>query len=98
MPLISIWCAMCPDNLEATSITFFTGLMNFSYNISNYFGASILYTLSINKEDFDKVWIPYTIQNVYLLIMTIAIVFVRFPAIAEKQQEKDLELGVNEVD
>jgi len=48
MPLIAIWCHVCPDNLEATSITLFTGLMNLSGNASNYFGSFILYILDVN--------------------------------------------------
>jgi len=26
--MITLWCDVCPDNLEATSITLFTGLYN----------------------------------------------------------------------
>lgn len=30
MPVIGIWIAISPKNLEATSITLFTGILNFS--------------------------------------------------------------------
>lgn len=79
MPIIAIWCTISPDNLEATSITLFTGMINFSFNLSNYFGSAILWFLQIDEKQFDDLWIPMTIQNIYLLIMTIAIVFVDFP-------------------
>lgn len=41
MPLITLWCSICPDNLEATSITLFTGLINLSTSLSSYFGILI---------------------------------------------------------
>lgn len=49
MPLLAIWCSFIPQNLEATSITLFTGLLNISGNISNYIGALISYIFNINK-------------------------------------------------
>lgn len=51
MPLIAIWCAICPNNLEATSITLFTGLLNLSYNLSNYFGSLILVILQVSEKN-----------------------------------------------
>ncbi len=47
LPILTIWCAICPDNLEATSITLFTGLINFSYNMSNYTGSFVLWYLDV---------------------------------------------------
>ena len=41
MPVLSIWCDFCPDNLEASSIALFTGLINLSGTCSNYFGSGI---------------------------------------------------------
>lgn len=79
MPILAIWCAICPDDLEATSITLFTGLLNLSYNLSNYFGSFLIWCLDISKNNFDKIWIPLVIQNSYLLIMIFAIVFIEFP-------------------
>lgn len=45
LPIIAIWCSISPDNLEATSITLFTGLMNLTFVTSNYFGGTILWFL-----------------------------------------------------
>ncbi len=50
MPIMNIWCAICPSNLEATSITLFTGLCNFTYNFSNYFGAFIIWAMNIGAN------------------------------------------------
>ena len=57
MPILTIWCALCPDNLEATSITLFSGLINFSSNLSNYFGSFFIWLLGMNDKDFDRLWI-----------------------------------------
>lgn len=41
MPILSIWCEFCPDNLEASSIALFTGMINLSSTLSSYFGSFI---------------------------------------------------------
>lgn len=41
MPILTIWCDICPDNLEGSAITLFTGLINISNNMSSYLGAFI---------------------------------------------------------
>ena len=57
MPILTIWCAMCPNKLEATSITLFTGMMNLSDNLSNYIGSLIMWILNISDKNYDKYWI-----------------------------------------
>ena len=57
MPLLTIWCSFIPPNLEATSITLFTGLLNFSGNLSNYFGAFLSFILNVTKEHLEKLYI-----------------------------------------
>ena len=79
MPLIAMWCSICPKNLEATSITLFTGLINLSSNISNYFGSLILLLLEVSKDNLDDLWLPLLIQNIYLLILAFSIIFIEFP-------------------
>lgn len=46
-PLLAIVCYVCPKNVEATTITFFTAMINFSSNISGYFGSFVMYLLNI---------------------------------------------------
>ena len=79
MPILAIWCSVCPKNLEATSITLFTGLMNFSGNLSNYIGAFLIWVLKFNKERYEELWIPLVIQNSYLLVAMIGVMCVTFP-------------------
>lgn len=79
LPLLTIWCSICPENLEATSITLFTGLMNLADSLSSYFGSLISIILNVSKENLDDIWKPLLVQNFYLLVMSIFIIFVEFP-------------------
>lgn len=99
MPVLAIWCAICPKNLEATSITLFTGLNNLSANISSYFGVLIMFITKINKESLNRLWVLIVIQNIYLLVAITAIVFVKFPNPQEIDQEemKESDLGKSKI-
>lgn len=61
MPLLQIWCSISPPNLEATSITLFTGLLNLSGNLSNYLGSAIIYITDVKYETLDRISIPLII-------------------------------------
>jgi hypothetical protein len=58
MPLLAIWCAICPKNLEATSITLFTGLINFASSISCYLGSFVSIALNVSKNNLNEIWKP----------------------------------------
>ncbi len=79
MPIIAIWCAICPPDLEATSITLFTGLMNLAYNCSTYLGAGITYAFGIRQKHFEDFWLLPVIQNWYLILVIIALFVIGFP-------------------
>lgn len=61
MPLLAIWCAICPKNLEATSITLFTGLINLAGSFSCYFGSLIQVIIGVNEKNLEEIWIPLII-------------------------------------
>ena len=44
---------MSPNKLEATSITFFTGIMNLSNNLSNYFGSFVMWIMAIDYKNYE---------------------------------------------
>jgi hypothetical protein len=79
MPILAIWCALCPKNLEGTSITLFTGLLNLSNNSSLYFGSFLMWLINITETDYHRMWQPVLIQQAYLLIMIVGILFIEFP-------------------
>lgn len=41
MPVIGIWVAICPKNLEATSITLLTGIMNLANLLGSFLGTFV---------------------------------------------------------
>lgn len=57
MPILSIWCDFCPDNLEASSIALFTGLINLSGTFSSYLGSIIQLIFGIDSTCYDRIWI-----------------------------------------
>lgn len=79
MPILAIWCSICPANLEATSITLFTGLINFSSNLSNYFGSFLIWVMGIHTNNYDDIWKPIVVQHLYLLVMMLGLLFIEFP-------------------
>lgn len=54
MPLLTIWCNFIPENLEATSITLFTGFMNLTMNFSSYLGALLAYLLNVHNKSMEN--------------------------------------------
>lgn len=92
LPLMAIWAKLSPENLEATSITLFTGMINLSNNISNYFGSFLLWLTDINQSNIELIYIPIIIQNAYLLIMIFFILLLDFPTRESlSQEDKQLE-------
>lgn len=79
MPIIAIWCAICPRGLEATSITLLTAFINFSSNLGVYLGALIMIIMRIKDGQYGELWILLLIQNLYLIVMIIMVAFVEFP-------------------
>lgn len=79
MPIIAIWCSICPSNLEATSITLLTAFINMSGNCGVYFGGIIMIISKIEDDRFDKLWVLLLIQNLYLIVAIVVVLFVRFP-------------------
>ncbi len=79
LPLMSVWYKLCPDNLEATSISVFTGLINFSNNVSNYMGSLVLWFTDVSQKNIEQIYIPIIIQNVYLMSVITMVLFIEFP-------------------
>lgn len=93
MPIIAIWCAVTPPDLEATSITLLTGLMNLAYNCSIYIGAAITYGFGIRQKHFEDFWLLVVIQNWYLIIVIIALFVIGFPDPTEKVEDSQTSKG-----
>ena len=95
MPILAIWCAFCPKNLEATSITLFTALISLSYNFGTYFGILLAYALDVNEFHLDNFWLLMVIQNLFLIIVLGFISLNGFPDPSESIEEKNINANLN---
>lgn len=57
MPVLAIWTYNCPKNLEATSITVFTGFYHICQVFSGLFGAFLIWIWHVEKTDYTRLWI-----------------------------------------
>ena len=54
-------------------------MINFSSNISGYFGSLLMYLLNIKQGHLENLWIGILISNIYLTITIIILFFIDFP-------------------
>ena len=92
MPILAIWCGICPKNLEATSITLFTGILNFSWAMASYFSSLLIVIVGFKSGHYENMWHLLVIQNSYLLLTAIAIMFAEFPDSKKIREEAQLEM------
>ena len=81
MPVLAIWTYNCPENLEATSVTVFTGFYHICQVFSGLFGAMLIWIFDVEKGDYSKLWALILMQNVYLFIVILLLIFVKFPSV-----------------
>ena len=93
MPVLAIWCSFCPKNLEATSITLFTGLMNLATGIGNYSGAFLTWAVGVNRNNIERVWLPITLQWAYYGLAALAVSLVKFPDPRDSKTAKANSVG-----
>jgi hypothetical protein len=79
MPVVAIWCSICPRNLEALSITIITGIFNMSGILGEYIGGFLIWLINFDKKDYSQLWIPLTIENGYILFILCFLICVKFP-------------------
>lgn len=80
MPIVTVWISIMPKELEATSITLITGLINFSSNISAYFGAYLMVIMGIGEKSYNELWKLLVVQSAYYLFVLIFLFRVKFPS------------------
>ena len=92
MPIITVWISIMPKQLEATSITLITGLINFSANFSAYFGAYLMVLLGIEDKNYNELWKLLVIQSVYYFIILLFLFRTSFPTVQNDKRENDEEI------
>ena len=79
MPVLSVWCALAPKNLEGTSVTMITGINNLAAQFSGYLGSFMLWLFKFKEGDFSKTWLLVTIENFYGLFLLFFVCMFDFP-------------------
>lgn len=79
MPILAIWCQICPKNLEAVSVTLITGIFNFALLLGENFGALLIWLFQFERQDYSNIWVPVLIDNAYLLIILMVLCIAPFP-------------------
>lgn len=97
MPILAIWCAFCPTNMEATAITLFTALISLSYNFGTYFGIVLAFALNVYEKNLDNFGLLLVIQNGFLIIVLVLIYIIGFPDPSEKIDEPVVLKNENEI-
>lgn len=79
MPVLSVWCAMAPKNLEATSVTMITGINNIAGISSGFIGSFMLWLFNYEKGDYSNTWVLVSIDNFYALFLLFFVCCFEFP-------------------
>ena len=79
MPVITIWIGLIPKNLEATAITFITGLTNLSKGLSDYSGAFVMWLMNVGEHNYNALWQLILVKLLYMLFILVGLLFIKFP-------------------
>lgn len=93
LPLYTIWSKSFPNNMEATSLTILSCLVNFASSGGAYVGVLFERFLKLNKKDFSGLWKAAAIQSVYVLILLVVSLIVLSPKCNEPAEPLDIEIG-----
>jgi Na+/melibiose symporter-like transporter len=95
LPVITVWCGVCPNGLEATSISFLTGISNFCVGISGFHGSFAAWALGITDNNSHSLWKPVFYQSVFLMVVTAGFWAVRFPKPTNPINEGSSEISID---
>ncbi|DAZ96237.1 TPA: hypothetical protein N0F65_012599 [Lagenidium giganteum] len=74
MPVLVLCAKLCPKGVEGTLFALLMSISNFSYSVSEFWGAIICSWLGIAKDQYDNLWIAIVLRSV-LKIVPIAFLF-----------------------
>lgn len=96
LPLLTLCCLYCPENLEGTTYAVFTALFNLANYLSTLFGSILVYFFGVSYLDFSKLWVLVVFQTSYSIIGVVFLSFISFPENGEgKKKESKLDLSSN---
>lgn len=63
MPVLVLCAKLCPKGVEGTLFALLMSISNFSYSVSEFWGAIICHALGISKGSFDNLWLAIVIRS-----------------------------------
>ncbi|TYZ61687.1 hypothetical protein PybrP1_005699 [[Pythium] brassicae (nom. inval.)] len=63
MPVLVLCAKLCPKGVEGTLFALLMSISNFSYSVSEFWGAIICHALGIAKGSFDNLWLAIVIRS-----------------------------------
>lgn len=63
MPVLVLCAKLCPKGVEGTLFALLMSISNFSYSVSEFWGAAICHWLSIQKDSYDNYWLAIVIRS-----------------------------------
>lgn len=64
MPVLVLCAKLCPKGVEGTLFALLMSISNFSYSVSEFWGAFICSSLGITKGAYDNLWIAIVFRSV----------------------------------
>lgn len=64
MPVLVLCAKLCPKGVEGTLFALLMSISNFSYSVSEFWGAAICHWLAIQKDSYDNYWLAIVIRSV----------------------------------
>jgi hypothetical protein len=92
LPMLSLCCLYCPQNLEGTTYAVFTAIFNFANYLSTLFGSILVFCLGITNDNFQPLWILVVFQTLYSLLGAFFLKYVTFP---DREEIKKLDNSLN---
>lgn len=63
MPVLVLCAKLCPKGVEGTLFALLMSISNFSYSVSEFWGAIICHALGISKGSFDNLWLAIVFRS-----------------------------------
>uniref|UniRef100_K3WZA8 Major facilitator superfamily (MFS) profile domain-containing protein n=1 Tax=Globisporangium ultimum (strain ATCC 200006 / CBS 805.95 / DAOM BR144) TaxID=431595 RepID=K3WZA8_GLOUD len=64
MPVLVLCAKLCPKGVEGTLFALLMSISNFSYSVSEFWGAFICHSLGISKGAYDKLWLAIVFRSI----------------------------------
>ena len=65
MPVLVLCAKLCPKGVEGTLFALLMSITNFSFSVSEFWGAAICAWLDISKDSYDLLWVAVLLRSLF---------------------------------